>query len=126
MRTKPKILIIDDDEAILNLYQDALSSDYDVTAIVDWLEAANFVLSGAYDLLILDLGMSVFDPVQFIEKIRADGVTAPILISSAYSDLRERVAGAGVDATLAKPFTIHELERIVAQLINRESIRQVK
>lgn len=123
MSTKPKILIIDDDEAILNLYHDALSSNYDVHTVLDWLEGANLILSRSYDLLILDLGMSVFDPVQFIQKIRADGVTLPILISSAYSDLRKRVAGAGVNATLAKPFTIHELERNVSQLLNRQPVQ---
>lgn len=61
--------------------------------------------------------MSLLDPVEFIKKIRADGNLIPILVCSAYPNLRGRMAGAQVEAILAKPFDIMELERTVSQLI---------
>jgi two-component system, OmpR family, response regulator PhoP len=116
---KAKILIIDDDEAILQLYQDVLSPAYEVTAVQDWLEGANLLVSKPFDLLILDLRMSVFDPIEFIKRIRTEGPAIPILVSSAFTNLRERVADVGVDAILAKPFTIPDLERTIQELLNK-------
>ncbi len=122
---RAKILIIDDDEAVLALYEDVLSPQYEVTTIAEWLDGANLVLSGQYALLILDLRMSVFDLVAFINRLRRDGPPISILVCSASTNLRERVAGASVDAILAKPSTIPELEQCVAQLLEHRSTANV-
>lgn len=115
--TKRKLLIVDDDEAILQLYKDVLASRYAVTTVNDWVLGVDLLLQQRFDVLILDLRMSLLDPVEFIKKIRADGNLIPILVCSAYPNLRDRMAGAQVEAILAKPFDIMELERTVSQLI---------
>lgn len=117
--TKASILAIDDDQAILDMYRDALSAQYQITTASDWLQGVDLILGGSFDLLILDLRMSLFDAPEFIRKIRTDRIPLVILVSSAYPNLLERVAGLGVDAVLAKPFTIDELETAVSRLLEK-------
>ncbi len=113
----PQILVIDDDEAILSLFQDALTPEYRVRTTPEWLEGTNLLLEEKYDLLILDLSMPVFDSVEYISKLNTDFPRVPILVISAYPNLRERVETLSVAGSLAKPFSIQDLRSTVAQLL---------
>src|SRR5581483_3827636 len=111
------ILVIDDDEAILSLFQDALTPEYRLRTTPEWLEGTNLLLEEKYDLLILDLSMPVFDSVEYISKLNTDFPRVPILVISAYPNLRERVETLSVAGSLAKPFSIQDLRSTVAQLL---------
>lgn len=119
MAVRHRILVIDDDEAILELLQDALSSDYDIATAHDALEGVELMMSEHLDLLIIDLGMPVLNGVELIQKIRASSPFAniPILVLSAYPELRDRLRGSEVQTVMAKPFSIEQLNRTVAGLI---------
>jgi len=115
-----RLLIIDDDEAILSLITDSLSEHYQVVAVQDWLHGTDLLMREPFDLLIVDLAMPVFDGMEFISKMRADGThhTTPIIVISAHPNLRERLRSANVQAIVAKPFSIGHLTRTVAQVLN--------
>lgn len=53
--TKRKLLIVDDDEAILQLYKDVLAPRYAVTTVNDWVLGVDLLLQQRFDVLILDL-----------------------------------------------------------------------
>jgi DNA-binding response OmpR family regulator len=114
-----RILVIDDDETILELLQDALSPEYHVATAHDALEGVELMMDGRFELLIIDLGMPVLNGVDLIEKIRAHSPFAkvPILVLSAYPELRDRLRGSDVQAVLPKPFSIEQLNRTVANII---------
>jgi DNA-binding response OmpR family regulator len=114
-----RILVIDDDETILELLQDALSPDYLVATAHDALEGVELLMDGRFDLLIVDLGMPVMNGVDLIQKIRAHSpfATVPILVLSAYPELRDRLRGSDLQGIMAKPFSIEELNRTVAGIL---------
>ena len=116
-----RLLIIDDDEAILSLIADSLSADYQVIAVQDWLHGTDLLMKERFDLLIVDLAMPIFDGMEFITKIRADGThhATPIIVISAYPNLRERLGSANVQAIVAKPFSISHFSRTVAQVLSQ-------
>jgi len=119
---QPRILVIDDDETILDLLKDTLTPDYYIATAHDSLEGVELMMSERFDLMIIDLGMPVLDGVELIQKIRANSPfdKIPILVLSAYPELRTRLKGSDVQAIMAKPFSIDQLQRTVARIIEGE------
>ncbi len=117
--TPARLLIIDDDEAILSLIEDSLSPDYQIVAVQDWLQGTDLLMKERFDLLIVDLAMPVFDGMEFITKMRSDGLhrATPIIVISAYPDLRDRLHSANVQAIIAKPFSIGQFTHTIAQVL---------
>ena len=116
---RARLLIIDDDEAILSLMEDSLSPDYHIVAVQDWLQGTDLLMKERFDLLIVDLAMPIFDGMEFIKKMRSDGLhrQTPIIVISAYSNLRERLSSANVQAIVAKPFSIRHITQTVAHVL---------
>ncbi len=116
---QPRILVIDDDESILNLVEDALSFDYSVSTANDGSRGLDLLVCEPFDLLILDLGLPELDGVEIIRRLRehTDRKRMPILVVSAYTELRRHVSDLDVDGVLSKPFSLRELERQVSELV---------
>ena len=125
MHLLPHILVIDDDETILSLVEDAFSSEYQVCTANDALEGVGLLLSEPIDCLIVDLGMPVLDGVELIQKMRHSSRfhDTPVIVISAFPNLSARLAGARVQLILPKPFAIAELARAVATCIHAERRR---
>lgn len=113
-----RLLIIDDDEAILSMLADTLSPEYHVMTAQDWLEGTDLLMKEQVDLLLVDLAMPVFDGLEFIRKIRAEPQheQLPVIVMSAYADMRKRLVGANVQAIVAKPFSVERLMRTIDAL----------
>jgi DNA-binding response OmpR family regulator len=69
--TKPKILIIDDDEDINNLFKMFLEYDgYTVDAFTDPIDALYFFRKNIYDLVLLDLKMPRMNGMILYQKLK--------------------------------------------------------
>ncbi len=123
MNNRSSVLVVDDDEAILNMIQDTLKEEYEVRTASDVLEAADLLRDQNFDLLVLDLNMPVVDGEELMQifSVHPNFNALPILVISAYPDLIERVkkSRVPVQAILPKPFSVDELRRVVAQIIAR-------
>ncbi len=117
--SKPRILIIDDDETILELVKDILSFDYIVTTANQGQQGLALLNREHFDLLILDLGLPGISGIDIIQQLRGkDGqAQLPILVLSAYTELAHRLEGLKVEAALSKPFSLARFERTVAELL---------
>ncbi len=117
----PRILVIDDDDTILDLLSDVLSSDYEIHTARDALEAVEWLESEATDLIISDFYLPVLSGCELIQIIRnqREFDAVPILCVSAYPDLYRNIGCAQVQGFLTKPFDINELSRAVAEGLDR-------
>ncbi|KFU76360.1 DNA-binding response regulator, OmpR family, contains REC and winged-helix (wHTH) domain [Amycolatopsis lurida] len=74
-------------------------------------EGLTEALTGAHDLVVLDLGLPDLDGSDLLRALRAAGRTVPVIILTARDSVVDRVAGlsGGADDYLAKPFAFEEL-----------------
>lgn len=112
MEDGARILVVEDDAALLVMLQELLqSAGYEVVVAADGQRALHAGLTHKFDVLLLDRGLPVIDGLEVLAGLRAHGVTTPALILSALGNPSDRVEGLdrGAEDYLSKPFDIDEL-----------------
>ena len=112
-----KILVVDDDEAILDAIKIILEDyKYDVALLSDGITVSK-VTSFHPDLILLDVWLSGEDGRVICKKLKRNTNTKeiPIILISATQDLPRTAAASGADDYLEKPFQMAELLRKVKE-----------
>jgi two-component system response regulator RpaA len=120
----PRILVIDDDPAILELISINLEmSGYEVLEAPDGTKGQALALQLLPDLIVLDLMLPQVDGLTICQRLRRDERTTeiPVLMLTALGQTKDKVNGfnAGADDYLTKPFEIDELLARVRALLRR-------
>ncbi len=122
-----KILIVEDDHDINKLLAMNLRSiGYVVETSESGHQGLEMALSGHYALILLDLMLPEIDGLEICRRLRAEGMTTPILMLTAKDSEIDRVLGLemGADDYLTKPFSVRELQaRVKAQLRRLEMMK---
>jgi excisionase family DNA binding protein len=119
----PKILIVDDDAALLDTLWEALTWDgrYKVEVAQDGYEGLIKVGSFAPNLLVLDIRMPGLNGFQVCRRVKADPATRETRIlaitGQGAQDTREQILEAGADGFLEKPIRLDDLQAEVARLV---------
>jgi excisionase family DNA binding protein len=119
-----KILIVDDDPAILKLLNKMLSSSgYRREVASDGFEAGTKIMQFKPDLIILDLLMPGMDGFEVCKQIKENSNTShiKILIFTGFDskENKERIMRAGADGYLVKPAGKSVLLKSVNDLISK-------
>jgi two-component system response regulator MprA len=118
---KERILIIEDDEAILKVLRRVLSYEgYQVDTALDGVSGLTLAREGQPDLILLDWMLPGMDGLEVCQRLR-NTATTPILMLTAKDTIQDRVHGldAGADDYLVKPFELDELLARVRALLRR-------
>ena len=124
MTDPTRLLVIEDDRAVRQALERALSFDgYEVSSANDGSEGLAKVLDEQPDAIVLDVMMPHVDGLEVCRRLRARGDTTPILVLTARDTVGDRVAGldAGADDYLVKPFALDELLARIRALLRRSS-----
>jgi len=119
---KPKILVVDDEDGIRELISDALSiGGFEVETSPDGLQGLKAIRDHRFDLLILDVNMPKMDGFALLEKVRADGLTTPVIMLSARGQKVDINQGLrlGADDYMTKPFGLEELSLRINAILKR-------
>ncbi len=117
-----KVLIVEDDPAILRTLVDNLKFEkHDVLTAMDGESAYQIQHSQHPDLIILDLMLPRMSGLELCRKLRTEGVQVPILVLTARSEEADRVLGLdlGADDYVIKPFSVPELMARIRALLRR-------
>jgi two-component system, OmpR family, response regulator len=112
IRNSMRVLVIEDDrDAASWLMKGLAESGHVADHAADGESGLNLALESLHDVLIVDRMLPKLDGLSIIRTLRAKGITTPVLILSALSEVDERVRGlrAGGDDYLAKPYSFAEL-----------------
>ena len=117
MRSKSRIQIVDDDDALRDSMVMLLETlDYSVRS---WPSGEAFLAAfeqGDTDCVVVDIRMTGMSGFDLATKLGTLAPSLPIILMSGHSDaeLSDRARMLGVKALIEKPFRIEELQRAIA------------
>lgn len=106
------ILVIEDEPRIASFVVKGLgAAGYATTLAEDGDTGLLLARSGAFDLVLLDLGLPGTDGAELLRRLRGEGHTLPVIIVTARDSVQDTVAGldGGANDYLTKPFRFEEL-----------------
>ncbi|MCI9078525.1 MAG: response regulator transcription factor [Lachnospiraceae bacterium] len=107
-----RLLLAEDEKslskAIITILQ---KNNYSADAVYNGKDALDYLSSGNYDAVILDIMMPELDGISVLKKLREQGNTIPVLMLTAKSEVDDKVLGldSGANDYLTKPFNTKEL-----------------
>lgn len=121
-KTTFKVLVVEDEHLVSDFIAKALKEyGYEVFVASDGQMGLDELVSGKYDVAILDIMMPKLDGFEVMEAAKKMGSQTPILMLSARGAVEDRIRGldTGADDYLAKPFELNELIARLRALIRR-------
>jgi two-component system OmpR family response regulator len=118
---QPNLLMIEDDTELAEILSNFLKRyNINVTNYEDPYLGMSALNLKKYDLLILDLSLPGMDGLEICKEIRTKS-DIPIIISSARSDLEDKIIGLelGADDYLPKPYEPKELYARIMSVLRR-------
>lgn len=107
-----RLLLAEDEKALSKALTAILErNNYSVDAVYDGQAALEYLETGNYDGVILDIMMPKVDGITVLKEIRSRGNLISVILLTAKSEVDDKVAGldAGANDYLAKPFHSKEL-----------------
>ncbi|WP_373215490.1 response regulator transcription factor [Ruminococcus sp. 5_1_39BFAA] len=107
-----RLLLAEDERslsrAIIAILQ---KNNYSADAVYNGKEALEYLETGNYDGVILDIMMPKMDGITVLKKLREKGNLVPVLMLTAKSEINDKVLGldSGANDYLTKPFNTKEL-----------------
>jgi two-component system copper resistance phosphate regulon response regulator CusR len=117
-----RILVVEDENKTLAYLKKGLAENhFAVDAARQGEEGLELALSGAYDLLILDVMLPQRDGWSILSELRRAGKQTPVLFLTARDAVHHRVKGLelGADDYLVKPFAFSELLARIHSILRR-------
>jgi two-component system response regulator MprA len=117
-----RILIVEDDQAIVRILNRALTYEgYNIESALTGETGFDLYKKFHPDLIILDWMLPGMDGIEFCDRIRSTEDNVPIIMLTAKDTTSDRVLGldAGVDDYMVKPFEIEELTARIRALLRR-------
>lgn len=119
-----RILLVEDDPQIGTAISSALE---DAGMAADWVKDGNAAISsvdaGAFELMLLDIGLPKKDGLSVLKQVRQKRNNIPVIMITARDAVEDRIAGLdlGADDYLVKPFLIEELMARIRAVVRRRS-----
>ncbi len=115
-----KILVVDDEENIRELYKAELTDEgYVVELAVDGPAALEKIASFRPDLITLDVKMPGMDGIEVLRRIKEKDASIPVLLLTAYGEFKQDFNTWASDAYIVKSADTGELKAAVREILSR-------
>lgn len=119
-----KFLLVEDNKELANAIASRMRLDGHVIDHAEKLaDASEYVATGEYDLILLDIMLPDGDGRAFLKTHRASNLDTPVIVLTARSQVSDRIGSLdlGADDYVTKPFDHAELEARCRAVLRRKS-----
>lgn len=119
-----KLLLVEDETRMVQALTELLRLEsYEVDICTDGISGLDAVMSGIYDVIVLDVMLPGKSGFSIVRETRQAGIKTPVLMLTAKGELDDRVMGLdyGADDYLTKPFMTRELLARLRALCRRNN-----
>jgi len=124
-----RLLIIDDDPAVLHVYKQGLARHGVIAdTATGGREGAARVATGSYNVIVSDISMPEMTGLDFLMAVRAHDVDVPVILMTGEPGVESAVRAVeyGAFRYLAKPVTVKDLYDTVSRAARMHKIAQLK
>jgi len=121
--SKKRILVVDDEEAVVSFIEGALllEGKYEVAVATDGFDAGQQVVTFEPDLIILDIMLPGMDGFEVCKRVKSEEATQHIKVLAitgfATEENIDKILRMGADDYLAKPLKLQELHQKLEELL---------
>lgn len=121
-RTRPRLMVVDDDPLVLKMAGRALGRDYEVIVAQNGAEAVAKHLQQMPDVIFLDIGLPDCDGLTLLNYMQQYDSSCRIVMFSADDFLKTRVKAlaGGAKGFLPKPFSLRAFQSQIAAWFSGE------
>jgi len=113
-----KILLVEDEPHLLELYQEELQdAGYEVMITMDGEEAVLLTKKNLPDLVVLDIKIKKLHGLEVLKKIKEFNKDLPVVLNSAYETFKSDFSSWIADAYLIKSSNLAELKEKITELL---------
>ncbi len=115
-----RILIIDEDKTFCELLAETLEgAGIEAVWTTDGPDAIEKSLSGAFDVIILDVQMPLVSGAEVARAVKQEKPQAGVILSSTFADeaLRRMASHLGA-SVLSKPFSTNDLLEMIEKIVS--------
>lgn len=114
-----KVLVVDDEENIRLLYREELHDEgYEVSVAANADEAMQKIHSEKPDVITLDIKMPGMDGLEFMQKLKDEKSTIPVILCSAYGRYKQDFRVWASDAYVVKSADLQELKVTIKEILS--------
>jgi len=120
--TGQRVLVVDDEPSIIDAVGTALRYEgFDVKVATTGRAALAAAQDSPPDLIVLDVMLPDLDGIEVTRRLRADGISVPVLFLTARDSVADKVAGltVGGDDYVTKPFSLAEVVARTRAILRR-------
>lgn len=116
---KRKMLLVEDDQLLLRAVKRCFANEWEVIAAPNTRDGFASALTANPDVIVVDVMLPDGDGLSLVTKMRAAGVTCPIVIASGHAlgpDVAFTEFAGTVQKLLQKPYRPSELLKVLSSL----------
>ncbi len=116
------ILLVEDEDGLRAALQKELEDEgWKTDAAANGEEGLDLVLTGIYDLVILDIMLPGISGLEVLKRVRSEGMNVPVILLTALDRVDDKIRGmdGGADDYMTKPFDTRELTARVRMVLRR-------
>lgn len=124
-----RILLVDDDPALLRSYGRLLrSAGYDVSTATNGRDAVDQVDADKFDVIISDIAMPNMDGIQLLRQVREHDLLVPVVLVTGEPAVKTAVQALELGAFhyLTKPVSTEEMQKVIDRAVHMHRMARIK
>lgn len=119
-RSRPRVLIVDDDEKILFAFRQVFRAEgYESAVARDGEEALNEVASARPDVVIMDITMPKIDGLEVLRQVRKENPALPVVLITGFGTMQTAIKAMQLGAFeyLTKPLDVGRIREVTRRAL---------